>query len=171
MNVALGSRNPAKVTAVERALEQFDPAVIPVEVDSGVAEQPRSIEATARGAENRARRAFERTDTTLGIGLEGGVASFDGVDGLWLVMWGGATDGEQVELAAGPSLRLPGDVITSLEEGAELGPVMAEREKQADIATGAGAAGALTAGLTDRPTALTQAVAGAVGPFIVAGTS
>lgn len=101
MYVMVGSANPVKVAAVERALERFDPTVVARAVDSGVAEQPRSTRETVAGAENRARRALEAGDVAAGdaaygVGLEGGVTRFEGAPGLYLVMWAAVTDGETI---------------------------------------------------------------------------
>lgn len=71
MHVVVGSRNPVKVSAVETALAAFDPAVSTVAVESGVAEQPRSVAETIEGAENRARRAYDSSRTELGGRLTG----------------------------------------------------------------------------------------------------
>ncbi len=169
MEIAVGSTNPVKIEAVERTLERYEPTVAAVDVDSGVSEQPRSIEETVRGAENRARRALAATDADYGVGLEGGVARLEGVPGLSLIMWGATTDGDRLERGGGPTLRLPDDVADRVEDGAELGPVMDDRLGTEGVAESEGAAGVLTAGLTDRTQALSEAVACSFGPF-VAGT-
>ncbi|ARS90292.1 inosine/xanthosine triphosphatase [Natrarchaeobaculum aegyptiacum] len=167
MNVAVGSTNPVKVAAVERTLSRYEPTVTAVGVDSGVPEQPRSIDETVAGAENRAVRAFEATDADYGVGLEGGVAELDGVPGLSLVMWAAVTDGPRLECGGGPTLRLPDTVAERLEAGGELGPVMDDLLETEGVATSEGAAGVLTDGLTDRTRALGEAVACAFGPFVV----
>ncbi|SIR96111.1 inosine/xanthosine triphosphatase [Natronorubrum thiooxidans] len=166
MDVAVGSTNPVKVDAVERTLERFEPTVTAVAVDSGVPEQPWSIDETVTGAENRARRARTATDAEYGVGLEGGVTHLDGVPGLSLIMWAAVTDGERIERGGGPTLPLPDDVAARLEDGAELGPVMDDRLGTDGIAEADGAAGVLTAGLTSRTQALGEAVACAFGPFV-----
>ena len=166
MDVAVGSTNPVKVDAVERTLERFRPSVSAVAVDSGVPEQPWSIEETVTGAENRARRALAATDADYGIGREGGVTRLDGVPGLSLIMWAAVTDGDRLERGGGPTLPLPDDIARRLEDGAELGPVMDDRHGTDGIAERDGAAGVLTDGLTNRPRALSEAVACAVGPFV-----
>ncbi|MFA9425351.1 inosine/xanthosine triphosphatase [Natronorubrum sp. A-ect3] len=168
MDVAVGSTNPVKIDAVERTLERFEPTVMAVSVDSGVPEQPWSIEETVTGAETRARRALEATDADYGVGLEGGVARLEGVPGLSLIMWAAVTDGERIERGGGPTLSLPDDVATRLADGAELGPVMDDRLGTDGIAEADGAAGVLTAGLTSRTQALGEAVACAFGPFVAA---
>ena len=166
MEFAVGSTNPVKVEAVERTLERFEPTVTAVDVDSGVPEQPWSIEETVTGAETRARRALAATGADYGIGLEGGVARIEGVPGLSLIMWGAATDGDRLERGGGPTLRLPDDVADRLADGAELGPVMDDVLDTSGIAETEGAAGVLTAGLTSRAQALGEAVACAFGPFV-----
>ncbi|MDJ1431087.1 inosine/xanthosine triphosphatase [Halostagnicola sp. A-GB9-2] len=166
MDVVVGSTNPVKKRAVERIVAEFDGSVTAVAVDSGVSEQPSSIEETVTGAKNRARRALEATNADYGVGLEGGVARLEQAPGVRLIMWASVTDGERIEVASGPSLRLPDSVGDRLEEGAELGPVMDERLGTENIAEAEGAAGALTSGLTSRTQALAEAVACAFGPFV-----
>lgn len=168
MHVAVGSTNPVKVEAVERTLARYDPSVTAVAVDSGVPEQPRSVDETVVGAETRARRALERTDAAYGIGLEGGVADLEAVPGLSLVMWAAVTDGTRVERGSGPTLRLPTRVADRVTAGEELGPVMDDLLGVDGLAENEGAAGVLTDGLTDRTSALGAAVACAFGPFRVA---
>ncbi|MFB6122695.1 MAG: inosine/xanthosine triphosphatase [Haloferacaceae archaeon] len=160
--MALGSENPAKVRAVSRVVSA---PVVAVAVDSGVPEQPRGHAETVAGAEHRARNALAAVDAAYGVGIEGGVAEFEGAPGLYLVMWAAVTDGDRTERGAGPSLRLPADVAAEVRAGAELGPVMADVVGEDDVARREGAAGALTGGRVTRADALTDAVAVAFGPF------
>lgn len=165
-HVAVGSGNPAKIDAVERILEPLEVSVEGVSVESGVPEQPRSAAETIEGAENRARRARRAAESDVGVGLEGGVAPIPSRDGLYLIMWAAATDGDRLERGAGPTLRLPDGIATRVADGEELGPVMDDVLDATGTAEDQGAAGALTDGLTDRRTALGQAVAAAYGPFV-----
>jgi inosine/xanthosine triphosphatase len=160
MRVAVGSGNPVKRDAVATVV---DGRVAAVPVDSGVAEQPRGHAETLRGAKTRARRALAAGGFDVGVGLEGGVAEFDGADGLFLVMWGAATDGERTGVGGGPSLRLPDPVAERVRAGEELGPVMDDREGREGVGRDDGAAGVLTQGRIDRTGALAAAAAGAVG--------
>ncbi|WP_226481091.1 inosine/xanthosine triphosphatase [Natrinema amylolyticum] len=166
MDLAVGSTNPAKIAAVERTLDRYEPTVTAVDVDSGVDEQPRSIEETVTGAENRARRALAATDAEYGVGLEGGVARLEGTTGLSLIMWCAVTDGDRIERGGGPTLRLPEAVAERLADGAELGSVMDGLLGTEDLAEAQGAVGVFTNGLTDRPRALGEAVACSFGPFL-----
>ncbi|WP_434522649.1 DUF84 family protein [Halorubrum sp. AS12] len=182
LRVGVGSGNPVKRRAVELALGSAadadlpgDPTGVAVEsvpVDSGVSEQPTGHAETVAGAENRAAAVLEvgsEADRTaaydLGVGIEGGVAEFDGTDDRYLIMWAAVTDGDRVGRAAGPSLALPADVAARIDDGAELGPVMDDLLGTEGVATRGGAAGALTNGRVDRAEALAAAVSGALGPF------
>jgi inosine/xanthosine triphosphatase len=160
MRVAVGSGNPVKRDAVATVV---DGDVVAVPVDSGVPEQPRGHAETVRGARTRARRALAAGEFHVGVGLEGGVAEFDGVAGLFLVMWAAATDGERTGVGGGPSLRLPDEVAERVRAGEELGPVMDDREGRDGVGRDDGAAGVLTDGRIDRTGALAAAAAGAVG--------
>ena len=186
MRVGVGSGNPVKRSAVERALgleEEAetdvtttvgsgvidDPTVEAVRVASGVSEQPRGHEETVAGARNRAAAVLQsatREPYDLGVGIEGGVARFPGADGLFLVMWAAVDDGHRVGVGSGPSVRLPDGIAKRIEAGEELGPVMDDRLDADGVARRGGAAAALTGGRVDRTEALATAVAGALGPFV-----
>ncbi|SFF93951.1 inosine/xanthosine triphosphatase [Halopelagius inordinatus] len=163
MRVAVGSGNPVKCDATERALDDADVSSVPV--PSGVSEQPTGIAETRTGAENRAVAALESGDYDFGVGIEGGVASFEGSADLFLVMWAAVTDGEATGFGAGPSLRLPGRIADRIREGEELGPVMDDVLGTENVAKKQGAAGAFTGGRMSRTDALESAVTAAFAPF------
>ncbi|WP_224447562.1 DUF84 family protein [Haloprofundus salilacus] len=169
MRIAVGSENPVKRRAVEAVTDGA--TVEAVAVPSGVSEQPRGHAETIAGAETRAWHAFDAgeygTDEyDYAVGLEGGVATFDEVDDLYLVMWAAVTDGVRVGRGSGPSVRLPATIAVRIRDGEELGPVMDDVLDTTGTARGEGAAGALSGGKIDRETALSTAVAGAFGPFV-----
>jgi inosine/xanthosine triphosphatase len=167
MDVAVGSQNPVKKAATERAFDGLRTVTVEtVAVDSGVSEQPWGRDETITGAENRARRALDATDASLGIGIEGGVTELDARPGLFLIMWAAVTDGERVTRGGGPAMRLPEHIAGRLEDGAELGPVLDDLLHTSGVAKDRGAAGVLTGGSIDREAALAHAVAGALGPFV-----
>jgi len=176
MRIGVGSGNPVKRRAVEQALGSVrDDAlsadleattVESVPVPSGVSEQPTGHAETIAGAENRADAVHAADEYDLAVGIEGGVARFDGADGRFLVMWAAVSDGSCVGRGAGPSLELPAPVAARIEDGEELGPVMDDVLGTTGIATRGGAVGALTSGRVDRADALSTAVAGALGPFV-----
>jgi inosine/xanthosine triphosphatase len=166
MRIGVGSGNPVKRRAVESVVEEGDagPTVEAVAVDSGVSEQPTGHAETVAGAENRARNALA-AGYDLGVGIEGGVAGFDGAPGLYLVMWAAAADGRRLERGAGPAIRLPVEIAERVRDGEELGPVMDDVLDETGVARGRGASGAFTSGRITRTEALGTAVAGALGPF------
>jgi inosine/xanthosine triphosphatase len=180
MRVGVGSGNPVKRRAVEQVLESSrgvdladevagDPTTVAIEsvpVPSGVSEQPTGHAETVAGAENRAEAVLDASEYDLAVGIEGGVAGFDGTDGLFLVMWAAVSDGSRTGRGAGPSLALPDDIDARIAGGEELGPVMDDVLDASGVARRGGAAGALTAGRVDRADALATAVAGALGPFV-----
>lgn len=166
MDVAVGSTNPRKRRAVERALAGSGATVVAVAVDSGVAEQPRSRTETIRGADTRARRALAEAGADLGVGIEGGIGTVEAIDGDYLLMWASVTDGDRLERGGGPSIRLPEEIAAAIRAGAELGPLLDERLGVDGLATDQGAAGVLTGGRIDRESSLVHAVAGALGPFV-----
>jgi non-canonical (house-cleaning) NTP pyrophosphatase len=87
VTVVLGSTNPAKLRALEEVVARILPGaeVVGVDVASGVAEQPRSDVEALRGAEQRGRAAIAARPANYGVGLESGVADFDG--GLFCFTW------------------------------------------------------------------------------------
>jgi inosine/xanthosine triphosphatase len=164
MRVAVGSGNPVKRDAVARVLG--DATVEAEPVPSGVAEQPTGHAETRTGAENRALAALEAGEYDLGVGIEGGVATFESSADLFLVMWAAVTDGDQWGRGTGPSLRLPSNVAGRIRAGEELGPVMDDVLGTTNIAKKQGAAGAFTDGRMSRTDALESAVTAALAPFL-----
>jgi inosine/xanthosine triphosphatase len=103
--VRVGTQNPAKIGAVRDALRLFvsddaEPLLVPVDVVSGVAEQPIGWDEIVRGARNRARAAFESGDCVFAVGIEDGLVR----------MMDGPTDGD------GPGFSVP-DVETFYNVG------------------------------------------------------
>lgn len=141
MKIAVGSKNPAKVSAVLGVYE--DAEIISLQVGSGVPEQPFSDEETMEGAMTRARNCLIHSDADMGIGLEGGVVKMG--QALFLCNWGAmATRDGEVFVAAGARIPVPGIVAGKLLEGEELGPVMDAFTKQENISKKEGAIGVFT---------------------------
>jgi len=155
-----------------------DATVVAEPVPSGVPEQPVGHDETRTGAQHRADAALEAGAYDLGVGIEGGVASFDGAStgdataataesaALYLVMWAAVTDGDRRGVGTGPSLRLPASIAERIRDGEELGPVMDDVLGESNVAEKQGAAGALTDGRLTRTDALDAAVTAAAGPFL-----
>lgn len=75
MIIKVGSLNVVKVSAVKEIIKEYDflrgADVIGMDVDSGVGEQPKTLEETIRGARNRAKNCF--CDCEFSFGIEGGI--------------------------------------------------------------------------------------------------
>ena len=75
MKIAIGSQNNPKVNALKEIAKDYDflsnAEVVAKAVDSGVAEQPMTMEDTIKGAMNRAKSAFQ--DCELSFGIEDGL--------------------------------------------------------------------------------------------------
>ncbi|RTR29559.1 DUF84 family protein [Robertmurraya yapensis] len=147
MKVVIGTKNPAKIKAVEAAFEGYVAEFVSVNVASGVNEQPFSDEETIKGAVNRALAALEVGD--VGIGLEGGVHEHE--SGLFLCNWGAlAVKGEAPFIAGGARIPLPEEIASKLRSGKELGPVMDEYAQKENIRKQEGAVGVFSNGRVDR---------------------
>ncbi|TKC15856.1 DUF84 family protein [Robertmurraya kyonggiensis] len=147
MKVVIGTKNPAKIKAVEAAFEGYEAEFVSVNVASGVNEQPFSDEETIKGAVNRALAALEEGD--VGIGLEGGVHEHE--SGLFLCNWGAlAVKGEVPYIAGGARIPLPEEIASKLRSGKELGPVMDEYAQKENIRKQEGAVGVFSNGRVDR---------------------
>lgn len=121
MFVTVGSGNPVKRAATEAAFhdsaatDRFVDATVRAEpVDSGVSEQPRGHAETRRGAVTRAVAAHE-TGADFGVGIEGGVGSFD------LVTTAGATDGTSAEATGGASAETTDEASAEVADEAVAG--------------------------------------------------
>ncbi len=76
--IRVGSRNAAKLEAVRAAFGPFKKEgrvldLIPVDVDSGVPDQPIGLDQIVCGARNRARNAFDGGAASLAVGIEDGL--------------------------------------------------------------------------------------------------
>jgi len=75
MKINIGSKNKAKINALEEILKEYpdflDAEVVSKDVDSGVSGQPKSLEETVDGAIARAKNCFN--DCDYSVGLESGL--------------------------------------------------------------------------------------------------
>ncbi|EIJ79303.1 NTPase [Bacillus methanolicus PB1] len=149
MKIIIGTKNPAKVSAVKSAFSGYEAEFFSVDVPSGVSEQPFSDEETIKGAVNRAIQALETGKGDIGIGLEGGVQETS--YGLCLCNWGALiTQNSMPIIAGGARILLPEVIAERLRSGEELGPVMEDYAQKADVRKNEGAVGVFTKGRIDR---------------------
>lgn len=164
MRVRVGSKNGAKMKAVETGLLTYWPAVDVCgdDVDSGVPGQPIGLDETTTGAINRAKAAYALGGVDLGVGLEGGVITMGGQMVLLGVV--AVYDGGITSVAPTMGTPLPAEWAAAINAGAELGPYLAEKFKHYGRNTGA--MPHLTNGVIQREEVFTWAVKGALAPWV-----
>ncbi|AIF68633.1 hypothetical protein PAP_00955 [Palaeococcus pacificus DY20341] len=151
MRIAVGSTNPTKVKAVEEVMREFydDVEVIPLEVDSGVGDQPIGIEKTVKGAINRAKEALKKADADLGVGIEAGLYEVPHtITGYMDVQFCAIIDKRgKITIGHGPGFEYPPYVVEKvLRDNVEVAIPMAELSGDKNIKKTTGAIGFLTRG-------------------------
>lgn len=137
----------------------------PLNVASGVPEQPWGDEETRAGALNRAKNGLSEINAQLGVGLEGGLVKTS--VGIMTCAWCAIADGNgKVGYGGGVRILLPPPVVARLQDVGELGPAMDALVNEHNTKQGRGAVGILTNGLSSRQTAYEQLVAMATAPFV-----
>ena len=168
--VAIGSKNPVKIKAVKNAFTtvwpninwQFDSA----SVDSGVSDQPMTIDETILGATNRATSALKNTkNAKFGVGLEGGLqqASHMWFDGGWIVVidaLGNKSVGSTVQVLT------PSKIIERINQGQELGDVIDELFEGTNLSQKEGHFGIMTKNHITRTKGYTDGVIMALSGFL-----
>ncbi|MGG4166181.1 DUF84 family protein [Rossellomorea vietnamensis] len=153
LNIAIGTTNPAKVQAIQKAFgEQYNEVQFEcLKTESRVSEQPMTDQETIEGALNRAKNVLKETDSDVGIGLEGGVS--ESLYGMFVCNWGALVDRQGNEIIGGGArISLPAEITRELKKGKELGPLMDEYTQRTGIRKKEGAVGVFTNGLVTRET-------------------
>lgn len=151
MKIAIGSTNPVKITAVKNVMKKIydNFEIIPVKVNSNVADNPLTEEETIEGAINRARDAIKKSKTDLGIGMEGG--TIKKYNRHFMTGWCAVVDKEDnVMLGCSGMIELPTLVVEKIIKGKELGEAMDEVTGLKDTKKKMGSTGILTNNLTNR---------------------
>lgn len=124
LKVLVGTTSDAKNLYIKKCLNnKMDVgAIIPVDVNSGVSDQPFGNE-TEEGVKSRARAAYEsdldNSTKKIGIGLEGGLINIDEI--LHLICATSIYDGLNFITHISKPLALPKLVSKKIEDGAEFG--------------------------------------------------
>lgn len=152
MQIKVGSGNPVKIKAVRDAFnhyfKEFD--IVSVKVDSGVHEQPKSLQECVNGAKNRAIAAFK--DCEFSVGLEAGIFPFPGVktgyvDTSIAVIY----DGKDFFIGTSPCFEYPESVIKEVMKGEkDVGIIFDELFGTVNQKQGGGAVGFLTKDVVPR---------------------
>ncbi|MDF2954880.1 inosine/xanthosine triphosphatase [Candidatus Alkanophaga liquidiphilum] len=168
VRVAVGSNNPVKIKAVERAFSHFYNAVVEsVAAPSGVSRQPFGDD-TIKGAVNRATFALKATASDLGVGIEAGLFPVHGtLTGYVDVQWCAIADRYgRITLGCGPGFEHPPPIIRRVLEGVEVGDAMETLTGIRDIGANIGAVGFLTKSILTRETITEHCVLMALIPRI-----
>lgn len=164
LRVAVGSRNPAKIEAVQKIFsklyEDMPLEVNGVETPSGVPAQPFGEE-TIEGAVNRAKSALEKTNADIGVGVEAGLFKFPyTLTGYLDIQWCAIIDREgRLTVGCNSGFEQPPEVIEHvLKEKREIGEVMEKLTGINRLGNGVGAVGVLSKGKLTRKELTEQAV-------------
>ncbi|WP_098439302.1 DUF84 family protein [Bacillus sp. es.034] len=166
LKIAIGTTNPAKVQAIQKAFEeQYKEVQFQyLKTHSHVSEQPMTDQETIEGALNRAKNVLKATDSDAGIGLEGGVS--ESLYGMFVCNWGALVDRQGNEIIGGGArISLPNEISRELKAGKELGPLMDKYTQRTGIRKKEGAVGIFTNGLVTRETMFLHVVQLLVGQW------
>ena len=166
MKVAVGTRNPVKVAAVENVFMRIygDVKVEGRKVSSGVPAQPFGSD-VVKGAIARAKNAYKSGSYDYGVGIEAGLSDVEGyiLDVQFCAIYDPA-DG--ITLGCGSGFQYPPIVLSQVLAGREVGDVMSELSGIERLGKKLGAIGYLSHGLLDRTQLTEQSVLMALIPRI-----
>ena len=156
MKIHVGSKNPVKIRAVQETCSEYpflaEAEVIGVEVESGVSEQPKSIQETIQGAKNRALNSFK--DCDYSIGHESGLIKIpETKTGYMNIDFCIIYDGKDFHIGSSPLFEYPIEVIKLvLEHGLDISEAFLKAGLTQDekIGVSVGAIGILTKGRLNR---------------------
>ena len=165
--MAVGSKNPIKIKAVENVFKKVfgDVEVQHIEVDSGVSHTPSSWEEIAQGAINRAKTALQEISADYGVGLEGGYEKTK--FGVFVTGAVAIVDKNgKFGISKGNGILLPKKVVEKLEQGQELGNIMDELQGVKNTKQMWGAVGFFTKNYSNRQESFEFAVLYALARFL-----
>lgn len=157
MKIMVGSINTAKVDAVKEILCEYphlkDAEVEGVKTDSGVSDQPKSLEETIQGATTRATLA--RGESDYGIGIESGLMQVPKTkSGYMDVCVCAIYDGKECHLGLSSAWEFPDPKVTDLmlNHGMDMSQAINHTglTNNPDIGAAEGTIGILTKGRMDR---------------------
>ncbi|MCX6136473.1 MAG: inosine/xanthosine triphosphatase [Ignavibacteriales bacterium] len=176
----LATRRQPKINGIRRGfaevLELFanDADSIPfetMEIESGVAATPLSIQELMDGAATRARSAYDAAktnlpdgDTLLAVGAEGGLWRTDTT--AFLQSWVCIYDGSVMHFGSSGAIEIPFALSREVfENGRDLGMVIDRFAEQHDVRSKQGTWGVLTKDLVTREDSFAEAARHALMPF------
>lgn len=165
MKIIIGTTNKAKIEAVEEIIEDYDflsgSEIEGVSVESGVSDQPLSLDETITGAMNRARLAFSNCDYS--IGLESGLMTVSKAKSGYMDLCVCAIfDGEEFHLGLSSAWEFPNPEVMKmmLEDGLDMSQAINKigLTNNPKIGSEEGAIGILTKGRLNRKEYTKQAL-------------
>lgn len=167
--VIVGSQNPVKLEAAQRAFKQVFPGeqfkVMGCPAESGVSNQPKSDEETFSGVTNRVKHCREMyPDADYYAGLEGGIERVhnEWITIAWMYIEDQAGNHGKARSAAHP---LPKKIQKLLDEGLELGEASDIVFSRENTKHAEGTIGIMTQGLVTRADYYVQPMIFALVPF------
>lgn len=165
MKVVVASANPAKIRAVEQALQQIWPEqridCRGQRTESGVAAQPMTSAETLQGALNRLTSLSQaQPDADYYVAIEAGL------DGDCSFAWVTVQHRGKISKTRSASLPIPPAALSAMQQGEELGDVMDRMFAQTNVKQQGGAIAMLTNHLLTRSGVYQQAIILAMIPFI-----
>jgi inosine/xanthosine triphosphatase len=161
----VGSLNAAKVDAVKEVAADYphlsDATVAGRDVQSGVSNQPKTLDETIRGAKNRAEAAYE--DNDYGVGLESGLMEVPHAKSGYMDLCAACIyDGTQHHIGLSSAWEFPDTKVMDLitKDGIEMSEAVHKAGLTEDpkIGSNLGAIGLLTRGKVDRKEFTKQAL-------------
>jgi inosine/xanthosine triphosphatase len=168
-SIIIASQNPVKKQAVQRGFQQIFPHdtfdLTPINVPSGVREQPVGDEETRLGAINRIAAAQKMyPQANYWSAIEGGVVEVE--NQLTAFAWIVISDGKRTGWSRSASFFLPEKVAELVRQGVELGEADDQVFGRSNSKQMNGAVGILTADAVDREELYAHAVLLALIPFL-----
>jgi inosine/xanthosine triphosphatase len=165
MKIAVGSKNPAKVMAVQETIAEYPhlaaAEIVSIATRSGVADQPLSLKESIEGAVNRAKAV--KGDADFGIGIESGLMEVPYTKGGFMDVCAVAVyDGAEFHIGLSSAWEFPNPETTRMivEGGLNMSEAINAMGLTNDpkIGEAQGAIGILTKGRVDRKEYTKQAL-------------
>lgn len=178
ITLGIGSRNRAKVSAVQNAFlllrQNFTtdliktPAFLETNTQTSVPEMPLSQNELMQGALERALFTYKQFKTIdFAIGLEGGVYRDEQHGTVFLQSWAYVYNGKRGYFGSSAALPLPDKIADALyTEGRELSDVIDAYSGKKDVRSNEGTFGILTQNTITRSQSFETAVIAAMTPFL-----
>lgn len=163
MKIVVASKNPTKVDAVKELILDYphlkNAVINGNEVETGVSDQPKSLDETVQGAMNRAKNVFNNCDYSFGI--ESGLMAVPNTKtGFMDVCVCAIFDGKQIHLGLSSAWEAPEIVVQHIQNGMNMNDaaLKAGLTQNPNVGSAQGLVGIVTKGRLNRKEYTKQAV-------------